>query len=224
MNAEDKDKVDALEIALVNLSAKDQVFAKSLVEQAGKRGLSFNQMFWVQKLLDRSLNKEQAPAPVQVGNFAGVYSLFTKAKEKLKFPKIYMQVDGTPVVLSLSGQKAKVKGVINVAGVGDFGSRAWYGRVMQDGTWQRGMKPVEGTEKVESLLKAMSRNPAKAAKEFGVLTGRCCFCGHSLKDEHSTAAGFGPVCATKWGLASEWKKATGVLAEVAAEESLKEAA
>lgn len=216
-----KDKVEALEIVMQNLSAKDQEFAKSLTDfYKRKATLSPKQEYWVQVLLDRSMNKEKKPEDKQVGNFNGVYALFAKAKQKLKFPKIWLEVKGKPIVLSMAGEKSKNPGIINVTDGGSFGNNRWYGRVQVDGTWTRGMKTYEEQTEVEQLLKAMSRHPAQAAKEYGQITGRCCFCGKHLKDEHSTAAGFGPQCAKQWGLADAWKKATGIL-DI---ESLKEAA
>lgn len=212
-----QDKVDALEILVPNLVKNDKSFANSLVDFYKRKGtLSPKQEYWVRALSDRAMNKGESgvPEPKQVGNFSGVYALFEKAKVKLKFPKIYMEVESVPVVISMAGERAKVPGVINVAGEGEYMNRKWYGSVSKDGTWSRGFKTYEDQEKVESLLRALSRNPAKAAKEYGTLTGRCCFCGKHLKDEHSTAAGFGPVCADNFGLTKEWKSTMAVLTGV----------
>lgn len=210
---EREDKVAALEIVFPNLSAKDKVFAGSLIDQAKKRPLSDKQVYWVGVLLERALGKDEKKEPevVKVGDFSGVYGLFQKAKQKLKFPKIHLLVENVPVVLAMSGSKAKVPNAINVMGEGSFETRAWYGRVMSDGAWVKGLKPQEGAGKVEEVLKALSRNPAKAAKEYGKLTGRCCFCNAQLSDEKSTAAGFGPTCAENFGLKQQWKDAQPVL-------------
>lgn len=212
-NEELKDKVQGLEIAIDNLPEKDKGFAKSLIDSSKRNGsLSPKQVYWVQVLLDRALGKEKVPEVAQVGNFAGVYALFTKAKQKLKYPKIFLAVGNTPIVLSIAGQKSKVPNVINVAGEGDFYQRAWYGRVLEDGSWQKGKSALTDAEKVEELLKSLSRNPSKTAKEYGKLTGRCCFCSKVLSDEKSTAAGYGPICAEHFGLKNEWKAAQPVLA------------
>lgn len=222
------DKVMALDLVLDLLpSVKDKVFAASLVDQGNAKALSPKQMYWVETLTARALGKAKAAVEVEkvdVGSMEGLVSLFNKAKAKLKFPKLYLAVDSVPVVVSMAGEKSKAPGTINVAGEGDFESRAWYGRVDISGTWTKGKKVYAEQSSVESLLKALSRNPAKAAKEFGKLTGKCCFCGLPLSDEHSTAAGFGPTCAKNWGLTAEYKAATSVLdaeGEVPAPKSVK---
>lgn len=213
---EQQDKVEALEIVRENLKSSDREFADSLCKNFKKYGqLSCKQIYWVDVLRDRAMNKGPVAEQTQVGNFSGVYSLFKKAKEKLKFPKIFLQVEGDPIVLSMSGPKSKMPDTINVAGEGEYLYRKWYGRVQADGTWTKGMKQYEESAKVEEVLKALSRNPAKAAKEYGKLTGRCCFCHLPLSDVKSTAAGFGPTCASHYGLTAEWKAAQSVLDVVA---------
>jgi hypothetical protein len=42
--------------------------------------------------------------------------------------------------------------------------------------------------------------PQEAAKNYGRLTGRCCFCQLPLTRSESIAAGYGPVCAGNYGL------------------------
>lgn len=41
---------------------------------------------------------------------------------------------------------------------------------------------------------------AEEAAAFGELVGRCCFCSTPIDTPESTAAGYGPVCAGKYGL------------------------
>jgi hypothetical protein len=41
---------------------------------------------------------------------------------------------------------------------------------------------------------------AEQAAAFGKLVGRCCFCSHAIDTPESTAVGYGPVCASKFGL------------------------
>ena len=69
------------------------------------------------------------------------------------------------------------------------------GRLVQAGqvSWElaRGMlfRLSEGTK----------ATPSQAAK-FGQLVGRCCFCSKAIDTPESTQAGYGPVCASKYGL------------------------
>jgi hypothetical protein len=73
----------------------------------------------------------------------------------------------------------------------------YYGRVMPDGNFFTGK---DYTEEVGDLLSRMAKDPKKASLEQGRLTGRCCFCRKLLSEEKSTKLGYGPVCATKFGL------------------------
>ena len=78
--------IQALIDAMPTLPARSQEFARSLVEQSAERGLSEKQLFWVRKLVaDASKPKDQAS--VNLGDFSGVISLFTKASERLKHPQ-----------------------------------------------------------------------------------------------------------------------------------------
>lgn len=208
------DKVLALDLILNQLPAADQTFAKSLVKQGNAKLLSEKQLYWVDKFLARGLGQEVKPVAeqVEVGSFEGLINLFNKAKGKLKFPKLYLSVTGNkPVTVSVAGNKSKAPGTVNVVGAGTYPDNIWYGRVSPEGVWSKGFKQYQEQGEVEDLLKALSRNPAKAAKAYGTLSGCCCFCGKALTDEKSTAAGFGPVCAKNWGLQSEYKKATSFL-------------
>jgi len=205
------DKVEALEIVKQNLSAGDASFAESLIEYFKRKNtLSPKQEYWLNTLTERAMGKDQKPTEVKVGNFKKVYELFELARKTLKFPKIWLQADGSPVVLSITGEKSKFPNTVNVSNGGSFKTGRWYGRVFSDGTWSKCRSTYPEQQAVETVLKGMARDPVKAAKEYATLTGRCCFCGKGLSDEQSTAAGFGPVCAEKWGLTEAWKKSEGL--------------
>jgi hypothetical protein len=91
---------------------------------------------------------------------------------------------------------AKVPGSINVCSVGSFTDRNWYGRVTREGEFQPSHKfNGETLSAIGAALAAMALDPAKAAAEYGHLTGVCCFCAHPLTDERSTSVGYGPICA-----------------------------
>jgi hypothetical protein len=51
----------------------------------------------------------------------------------------------------------------------------------------------------DALLK-LATDPQAAATEYAKATHNCCFCNQDLADPRSEAAGYGPVCADKWGL------------------------
>lgn len=196
---------------------KDKGFVESLLESYIANGsLSAKQEYWFHKMAEKhngSKPAEAAPAPAPtVGAFGGVYALFLKAKEHLKFPKINLKLtNGDSVVLHLAGPKSKKPGVINVTNGGKFGTptNKWYGRVNPDGSLETASSAAEifpEFSEVTELLKTLGAAPAAVAAKHGKLTGHCCFCNRKLTDEDkSTAVGYGPVCAKNYGLYENWK-------------------
>lgn len=195
------DNTQALETLKTRLASgtvppRDAEFVTSLVSQERGRGLSDKQWYWVVKLATRYTQPEAEER--KVADFAGVYALFAKAKEHLKFPKIHLLVEGVErLKLYVSGPRSRVPDVVNVVGEE---TETWYGRVYPDGRWQEGRGSPETNKAVEGLLTRLASDPERVASEYGRLTGNCCFCSRKLSDERSTEVGYGPVCAAKFGL------------------------
>lgn len=207
--------IKALELALPLLKAKDASFAANLIKGFKKYGnLTPKQTPWVAVLIDRAKNPSApAAAPsVSLGDFAPVVALFAKGKGKLKFPKITLSVGGTLVKLSLAGPTSKNAGSINVMGEGSYPNRAWFGKITPEGTFFPAAAAAPIKAGLVDLLTKLGSDPAGVAKEFGKLTGNCCFCNKVLglgEDKRSVNVGFGPVCADHYGLTAEWKAAAG---------------
>lgn len=149
----------------------------------------------------------------QVGEMSGVFALFAKANEPGKtgkrgrYPAIVLSVPDVnmSVRLSVAGERAKVPGSITVldANKGADG-RDWFGRILQDGTFQPSNALNGRADAVAKRLTEFAADPAKVAAEHGKLTKSCCFCNHPLTVGKSTDVGYGPDCAAKFGLA--WGK------------------
>lgn len=152
-----------------------------------------------------------AHAP-KVGNLSGILALFDKARGHLNRPAIVLGVPavaGLAIRINVAGDRAKVPGSLTVLDASrdeETGSRDWLGRILLDGTFQpsRQITALQ-LPAITERLRAFSADPAGIAAEHGRLTGRCCFCNRALEDERSTAVGYGPVCARRFGLA--WGKA-----------------
>lgn len=191
--------ISALEAALPRLGASDQRFARSLIEAARKYGnLTPKQWPWVGKLVERA--NAPAPVAVQVGDMKPVLAIFDRAADHLKFPAIVLGVAGVGEVrLTRAGARAKVPGSITVTSARDeaTGERDWFGRVLVDGRYEPSRNAPAG---IEAHLRRFAAEPAKVAAEHGRLTGRCCFCNQALKDERSTAVGYGKTCAGHYGM------------------------
>lgn len=207
--AVDDAKLADLHSAVPHLQPRDREFAIDLIH-AEKRygGLTEKQLPWVDKLIERA-NAPKVEAPtIEVGDFAGVIALFNKAKGKLKFPKIGLMVGDVQVFFSLAGSGSKAPGYVNVMGEGQYPNRPWFGRISPAGQWQpgKGITP-EFQAALLQLLTKFAQKPARVAKEYGKMTGNCCFCMAGLSNDKSIAAGFGPKCAENYGLVEEWKTA-----------------
>jgi hypothetical protein len=134
-------------------------------------------------------------------DMSGVNKLFdTAIANGLKYPKIRLQTStGQPVALSRAGKYSKHKGQIMVTDGERFGVNKYFGRVTETGVWVPSQLPQP---EVRVLLEKLSTNPAETAAQYGKLTGNCCFCLRPLfgEDGRSTAVGYGPICAEKFGL------------------------
>jgi len=185
--------------ALVSSKASG-AFPKSLIRQFQKKGdLSDKQWYWVEELV----KPKEKPAGVEVGDLEGVYELFQKAMQHLKWPKIVLVCQGIDdcIRLGVCGQRSKYTGQINVTTDGAWGDRTYLGRIDIQGTFHPSWKAaVETVNMVTQTLQEFAADPAGVAAEHGKLTGNCCFCNTKLTDERSTEVGYGPVCAGHYGL------------------------
>lgn len=207
---------DQLEALVDKLPEKDVTFATGLIASTRAHGETMNRIHWLQTLIKRA--EGAAPptptqAPVSLGSFTKVMGLFSCAKEHLQRPKIRLQLEtGHKVELALAGPTSKYPGTVNVTDGKGYGVNRWYGRVTEAGEWTRSGKDFDELPQVECLLKELGEKPIETAGHYGRLTGRCCFCNLPLKDEQSTAVGFGPVCADHYGLAG-WRKEAATILE-----------
>jgi len=172
-------------------------FARDLCAQFDRRGLSDKQVAWVYRLLDRCENP--APPAAPLGDVTPIVRLFERAKGAgLRFPKIRLRAsDGTRVVLGMAGDRAKVPGSLSITDGGAYGMGRYFGRITRDGAFTASSSC---TPAVTATLRELAEDPAGRAAIHGHASGSCCFCGRTLDDARSTAVGYGPVCAEKFGL------------------------
>ena len=184
---------------------RDLSFATDLVHGKygfDKRGyLSDNQMKYVGPMIERALGVVPPVSTEIVGDLAAFVKLFTDAKENLKFPKIIMESNGSPLKFTIAGDKAKLPGTINITDGGPYGDNKWYGRVTVEGEWTPAPAvTAELKSTISRVLNAFSKDATKAAMTYGKQQHSCCFCAKALDTKESVTAAYGPVCAGKWGL------------------------
>ncbi len=169
------------------------------------RGPSPSQQFWLHKL---AMNVRPAAVSTETVNLSGITQLFTRAGTKLKRPAVVLALpDGDEMKVSVAGDKSRYAGQLMLAAP-TFGG-AYFGRVDQSGAYFAGRS---ATSDSLNLLRRFAADPLTVAREHGHLTGKCCFCNRKLDNETSTALGYGPVCAVKWGLDHSAKAARKVSA------------
>jgi hypothetical protein len=191
-------ELETLRTSYQLLPAKDQEFALSLILQHQRRGnLSDKQWPWVKKLSDRLTAPPTETSTATLGDTAALKALFDRAAAKIKFPKIQFSEPGRADLLKLyvAGPRAKVPGSFTVVTSGS--ERAYVGRITADGSWHPG---ASAGSSVASVLSRLLADPVGFLADNGKQLGSCCYCAIELTDDRSIAAGYGPVCAKKWGL------------------------
>ena len=184
-----------------NVPAKDLGFITSLVGQYRNKGyLSISQWGWVVKMADRITGK---PKPAgSVGDYSKVFALLSKAASKLAYPKVTVTTtQGRTVVVYVTGKRSRHPGALAVTSDGGYRNNTFYGWVLADGVMMYASDP--GTDEMKdvlALLVEFGNDPEGVASRHGKLTGCCSFCHKALTDDRSIEVGYGPVCATHYGL------------------------
>lgn len=187
---------EAIERLTTRINAKEwsrPEFPKDILAAVhSKRGASQSQVFWLHKLAMEGCVRKPA-APPKAIDLSGLKAMFAHASNHLKRPGILLSVAGAEIKLSLAC-RGTYAGQVIVASP-EYGG-AYYGRV-ENGQFYAGRS---NTPEVEKMLERMAVDPEGTAQEYGRLTGNCCFCSRPLKDERSTAVGYGSTCAHNFGL------------------------
>ncbi len=198
-NPEQVPAIDALRAALPALVNGDAKFANDLLGNFSQWGnLSDKQLHWVETLTARALAPKQAPIALVTVDFKNIQAMFDLAGKTLRRIKVKLQTaSGQAVVFTRAGTMSKYAGQIMITDGLPFGENKFFGRVDVTGEF---FATRNASQEVCELVKEFSEDPAVTAGKYGRLTGGCSFCNHSLKDDRSTQVGYGPVCATRFGL------------------------
>jgi Family of unknown function (DUF6011) len=197
------DPATTLRTHINNLTAADRTFAESLLTQLGQRGLSGKQVEWLNVLADRAASPP--PKPVDLGDdVLGIIELLDKAAEHLKRPKIAVRAGELNLRLARANGQSRAPGSVFVTSdAASYEDRTYYGRITRAGRFEA--SPARQQAEIVPIVKALralATDPEAAARNYGKLTGHCCFCSLPLSDGRSTAVGYGRKCASNFGL--EW--------------------
>jgi hypothetical protein len=116
--------------------------------------------------------------------------LFEKASVSLKNPKIKL--------LKIQLYRSKSGRYPGAIYISPTDKQGWYGRIETDGNLTLNQSNI--LPGLENDLRSFAGNPVSYVASFGKLTGNCCFCSLPLTDERSVEAGYGAICAQKFGL------------------------
>lgn len=168
-------------------------FALSLGKALADHGsLTEGQVNAVRKCIARDAERaaekakvvEQAPAIAT----EALFESFGKAEASgLKRPKL--RFDG--FVISKAPMSGRNAGALYVVSEDDV----YLGKIFQG----KFITSRDCTDAVRDQVIELIKDPAAAAKAYGLRTGSCCICGRELTDPVSVAQGIGPICAGRFG-------------------------
>lgn len=174
-------------------------FARSLTTRP-LPNMSADQITWLHILAVEHSTPRVPARQVELSNdLGGLFSMLETASARLKYPKVRILAGDTEITLKASSGKVYIEDaneeVFNT--YRQAYAKKYYGKV-DSGVFY----PTSGCpDTIVEALKALALNPLEQAQRYGRLTGRCSFCGRLLTDAVSVENGYGPVCATKYGLA-----------------------
>lgn len=207
-NMTDKQAAEYLRDNLGRVRPSSRNFAESILRAAySPNGASDRQWEFIHKLA-AELVGVVTPVADEVCSVPRVYNLLTnalnagiqKATIRLSLPDNMGRV-----IIRISAKSRRVfvndrdREYTNPK-TGDV-RKVTYGEIAPSAVFEpsRYAKP-EFVKAVRVALTAFEENPAKAASLEGHATGNCCFCGRHLDNAASVKAGYGPICAERYGL------------------------
>ena len=186
----DSEAAFSLECSIKRANRKPSDFEDSLI-QNGERGCcSTKQRAWLH-VLATEMRESGKTLPVQSAlMLPNILSLLRHAHAAGKqFP--FLVFSGLRIKYASRG--------VNAGGAWIDSGVRWpgLGKITSEGLLVPAfaMKP----EQIEQLAQ-IEKDPRLAAKQHGVATGICCYCSKELTDPASRTAGYGPICARKYGL------------------------
>jgi hypothetical protein len=178
-------------IAAARLHANQEAAIVDIVRCADERGLTPKQVQYLGSLLEQVLRPQTKPV---AGKLAA-----TSATIFMPNTKQLLDRGKGIVLMTAHGETVKFKytGVNYTQYPGSYHINNSFGYVGR-------LDPAGGlhlrVDAIAPTLMAIECDPMGACIAYAQATNHCCFCGRELTDEPSVAAGYGPVCAEKYGL------------------------
>lgn len=194
-------QINELHGRLGNLRASDRAFAESLISYFRRNGrLSEKQEPHALRLLETSKGNTTPAPSYMVPRIFGILS--HAANHDVKRVRIVLKLStGEQIRIGFSRNKntAYITS-LDYADQWNGESKArYYGKVESSGKWTLTRRAVEN-EALKAKLADFDKDPHKAGAVEGHATGACCFCSRYLTTAASVKAGYGPICAERFGL------------------------
>ena len=138
----------------------------------------------------------------EIPNGAKILEIFHNAQKHLKYPKINYNFNDPEDRIStirfyLASSGSRYAGGIHITDGRSFENNTYYGVIDKNGVLNLRHTVDELTaDRIKFILK----DPITAASVSGIAFDSCCFCGHELTHPNSLFYGYGPICASNWGL------------------------
>ena len=188
--------VAALRLCAHALPDRDRATAASLLGQS-RQGLTPKQTALAESLVARA----SAPPAARTDGLEPIVEMLALAGTKLKWPVIRFEADGVRYRLGLSGAASRNPRSVSVTtDERACDARTYFGRIDPLGVFEPHYKQAAAGTAIGAALRAFAAAPAEQARLYGQRFGQCCFCGLELTNKASIQAGYGPICADKYGL------------------------
>lgn len=129
-----------------------------------------------------------------------IFTMMKQAESKLKYPSIEYPLDTFNGKIRFSlASKRHVPGFSNYIYITQIkqGDSVYLGKVTQDGKL---VVTRDCPQALKDIIIKVYNEPLNYVIEAGRRTGVCCFCAKELTHPVSIKVGYGPVCASKYGL------------------------
>lgn len=173
-------------------------FALDLLKASNEHRLSDKQKDWIHVLVcqqDARARRESEATPL-----SGLVESLRAARERMgesSIPRVRFSTEsGAEYVAHLAGPRSRYCGEVILNEIVD-GGRQYQGRVKANGAI---VSSTPLNEELQQACLSYIADPKSFALNYGARTGNCCFCARLLTQHGSIEVGYGPVCATNYGL------------------------
>jgi hypothetical protein len=143
---------------------------------------------------DRSFEKDDSRFKL-----TGIFDFLEDASRNLNTPKLVFDESFGRIKLARAGSKSKHHGKIFITNGEEWGSpdRVFYGSIDLTGLFTPSNDAVS---EVKRFLRKLDEDTAGVVEKYGKSSGNCCFCQKALTQDRSKSVGYGPKCASNYGL------------------------